>query len=68
MNLPPLEPRKCGKPATHRFTWPGNPESFICADHLPTLELVASAIGMYLQTVPLHESELEGETCRQAIK
>lgn len=58
---------KCDKKATHRFTWPGRDESFICGEHLPKLQGVASAIGMSLQTIPLHESELEGENCRQEL-
>ena len=67
-----LEPikkvNKCKNKATHRFTWPGRDESFICAQHLPKLQGVASAIGMPLQTIPLHESELDGEICMQEAK
>lgn len=59
---------QCQNKATHRFTWPGKPESFICGGHLPKLQGVASAIGMYLQTAPIHESEFEGEICRQQVK
>lgn len=59
---------QCQNKASHRFTWPGKPESFICADHLPKLQGVAEAMGMPLQTIPLHESELEGEICRQQVK
>ena len=53
----------CDKPATHRFTWPGYDESFICKEHLPKLEAVAAALGLYLQIVEL--SEDSKETCRQ---
>lgn len=59
---------ECQNKATHRFTWPGKPESFICSDHLPKLQGLASELGMYFQTSNIHESEFEGETCRQKVK
>ena len=59
---------KCSEKATHRFTWPGKDESFICGKHLQKLQSVARAIGMNLQTIPVHESEHAGEECRQASK
>ena len=61
------EEKKCEGKATHRFTWPGKDESFICAKHLPQLQGVAAALGMPLQCVPVHESDQDGETCKQII-
>ena len=58
----------CGNPATHRFTWPGREESFICQEHLPKLQGVCSAMGMYCQFNPVHESDFAKETCRQKVK
>jgi hypothetical protein len=46
----------CENKASHRYTWPGKNESFICEEHLPELKAVAGAIGMYLQTIPLKDS------------
>ncbi len=57
---------RCGKPASHRFTWPGRDESFICGAHVPRLRLIADAIEMHLQTIPLpHDTT---ETCNQETK
>ena len=56
----------CDKPANYRFTWPGNPESFICYHHVVKLKSVAVAMGFHLQIISLTESELEkGLTCNQ---
>lgn len=55
----------CSNKATHRYTWPGRNESFICIDHLTKLQAIAKAMGFPLQTISLHESELEGEDCNQ---
>lgn len=47
----------CTEQASHRFTWPGRDESFICDKHLPKVREVASAIGMYLQIIPLENEQ-----------
>jgi hypothetical protein len=43
----------CPFVASHRFTWPGRDESFICGECLPALEATASALGLNLTPVPL---------------
>lgn len=43
----------CPFVASHRFTWPGRDESFICGECLPALEATARALGLHLQTLPL---------------
>lgn len=43
----------CSDPASHRFTWPGRDESFICEKHVGKLRGVAQAMGMHLQVIPL---------------
>lgn len=57
--------QKCGNKASHRFTWPGEDESFICGEHVPKLRAVADALGMHLQTIPLPDDT--EETCQQAV-
>jgi len=52
--------------ATHRFTWPGRSEAFICDRHVDQLQNVASAMGLTLQVIPLDEP-LPGLTLEQAI-
>lgn len=56
---------KCPNRANYRFTWPGKDESFICNGHVDKLKNVANAMGMHLQISPIHESDFEGELCRQ---
>ena len=56
----------CENPASKRFTWPGQDESFICDEHAPKLVGVAKAIGLHLQVITLTEEELKkGLTCNQ---
>lgn len=49
---------KCDNEAAYRFTWPGQDESVICAEHAPKLRGVANALGMHLQLVPLEPEEV----------
>lgn len=59
---------KCQNKATHRFTWPGQKESFICDKHVGKLRAVAKAMGFHLDIHPTHESDFENELCRQEIE
>jgi hypothetical protein len=43
----------CDKDAAYRFTWPGRDEDFICKEHAPQLQAIASAMGMYIQIILL---------------
>ena len=43
----------CEQAATHRFTWPGNPEQRSCAEHAEKARGVANAMGFSLEVVPL---------------
>jgi len=43
----------CRNYAAYRFTWPGKDESAICTEHVDALKGTASAIGLYLQVIPL---------------
>jgi hypothetical protein len=47
--------RSCDKPAAFRFTWPGRDEAGICADHEPKLKVIATAMGLYIQVIPLSD-------------
>ena len=40
---------KCDADVAFRYTWPGRPESGICAAHAPKLRAVARAIGLELE-------------------
>lgn len=55
--------KTCKYQATHRFTWPGNDESFICRAHADWVRQVATAMGMHLQLIPLDDDA--DEMCRQ---
>jgi hypothetical protein len=58
----------CGKQGTHRYTWPGQNEAFICGDHIQKLMGVADAMGLPLQLIPLREEEQGGKLCNQQVK
>lgn len=59
---------KCPHQAFYRFTWPGQDESFICTEHVNKLQGVASAMGMYLQIIPLSNEEQAEHTCNQEVR
>lgn len=48
---------KCEKEATHRFTWPGQPEAIACEEHATKAERIADAMGMYLHVIQLEPAE-----------
>ncbi len=57
---------KCNELADYRYTWPGSDESFICENHSSQLLVVANAIGLHLQIIPLMgDSTIK---CHQEIK
>ena len=59
---------KCKNLAKYRFTWPGADESLICEEHVVGLRIVADAIGLSLQIIPLSENDLKlGLTCHQEV-
>lgn len=43
----------CGKPAVYRYTWPGRNEALICEKHAGGLRAIASAMGLYIQLIPV---------------
>lgn len=43
----------CGKPAAFLFTWPGDVQKGICQEHSERLKGVASAMGMFIQLIPI---------------
>lgn len=43
----------CFETATHRFTWPGNPESLACPKHARAAVNVATAMGLFLEVPSL---------------
>lgn len=53
----------CKRDAKYRYTWPGNDESFICERHSLKMAVVARAMGLHLQLIPLDEGQ--PETCTQ---
>lgn len=53
----------CLREAVVRYTWPGREESFICAEHLPQLRGIASAMGLPLQCIPLVPEDAERDRC-----
>lgn len=55
-----VEKIKCTAPPVYRYTWPGQDEALCCEDHGRGILVVANAIGMHLQMIPLANVELEG--------
>ena len=49
--------RGCEAVADYRFTWPGNDEAGICAEHAPKLRAIAGAMGFHIQIIKLDEGE-----------
>lgn len=43
----------CGSPANFRYTWPGRDEAMICLPCALRLQEVASAMGVYVQMIPV---------------
>ncbi len=41
-----------------RYTWPGQPERFICLEHAPKLVSIANGIGLRLDIKPLLPDEM----------
>ena len=60
--------KKCGQQALFRYTWPGRDTSYICLDHALDLKVIANALGLYLQLIPLSGIEQEGKLCMQNLK
>ena len=58
---------RCPNVASHRFTWPGREESFVCLGHYEKVRNISSAMGFPCQLIPIHESEHDGELCRQEL-
>lgn len=47
----------CKEPASYKFTWPGHDEKGICENHVKRLRGVASAMGLYVQIIPLEKND-----------
>ena len=60
--------KQCTEPASYRYTWPGQDESFICETHVGKLRSTANALGMHLQVIQLNNEEICRETCRQKVR
>lgn len=45
--------KDCPDPPALRFTWPGQDEAAICVVHAIQLNLIADAMGLHLQLIPL---------------
>ncbi len=58
--------QQCPNPGAFRYTWPGNDEQLICEICVLSLQQVAAALGLYLQIIPVPESEQW--QCQQHIK
>lgn len=64
---------KCQNLASFRYTWPGEDESTICAEHASKLVAVANAIGRPVQLIPISfrigdPLPTEFPTCQQQVK
>jgi hypothetical protein len=43
----------CDEQATHRFTWPGNPERVVCPLHASAAVRISQAMGFFLEVPAL---------------
>lgn len=57
--------KQCEAAAAYRYTWPGRDESFICETHSEKLRMVANAMGLPLQIIPLDSDATE--QCSQQV-
>ena len=52
----------CQEKAAYRYTWPGTDEAVICEKCSVLLRNISTAIGLYVQLIPLNETEVsDGE-------
>ncbi len=59
-----MSKQKCNNTASHKYTWPGKDESFVCLIHCIQVKTVAEAMGMYLQMILLKsEDHLKEPRC-----
>ena len=58
-NLTQCNQAGCEQPAAFRFTWPGRDEAGICTEHERKMRGVAAAMGLYVQTIPIHSPSPE---------
>lgn len=49
---------KCTQEAAYRYTWPGRDESYICDKCSAKLLAIATAMGFYVQLIPLGVKEV----------
>ncbi len=47
----------CNDIPAYRFTWPGTNEAAVCENHSRYVKGVASALGMYIQLIPIEPSK-----------
>lgn len=59
--------RTCPHTAAYRYTWPGSDESFICTEHVGKLRAVATAMGCYVQIIPLDTPQEDRPKCCQRV-
>lgn len=57
----------CNNLANFRYTWPGQNESFVCAEHAARLKDVAAAMGMPLQLIVLTGADHSGPLGMESI-
>lgn len=50
---PMTEKQKCANIASHRYTWPGEDESFACFVHAHGILAIAQATEAHQQMIPL---------------
>lgn len=58
----------CSNLAVARYTWPGQNESYVCAEHGLKLREVAGAIGLSLQFIPLSGADHSGPLGMQTVE
>lgn len=59
---------KCQEQALFRYTWAGRNESFCCLTHAQQIQVVAQAMGYYVQLIPLSGDEQLKVTCQSEVR
>ena len=60
---------KCKNIAQFRYTWPGKNKARICGTHAAQIRVIADAMGMNQQFIPLTQEEMiKDPDCHQNVK
>lgn len=59
--------KNCVNMPEFRYTWPSSKEAYCCQQHATQIEAIASAMGFYVQLIPLSPAEIAKVSCSQKV-